>query len=37
MKPVSDEFIQCATLLLAEELRRFDDDLTYEDSVRAQW
>ena len=34
MKTVSDEFIQGATLMLAEEFRRFDDDLSVEDSVK---
>ena len=34
MKTMSSEFIQGATLMLAEEFRRFNDDLSVEDSVK---
>ena len=34
MKTMSENFIQGATILLADEFRRFDTDLTFEDSVK---
>ena len=34
MKVMSKKFIQGATMLLAEEFRRFNGSLTFEDSVK---
>jgi len=34
MKTVSEEFIQGATMMLAEEFKRFNNDLSDEDSVK---